>query len=389
MRTIGVLTGARSDYGGIRPVLKKIVADPELRLMLLVTGMHLSPEFGRTIDVIEADGFDIAERIEMLVASDTPQAISKSVGLGVMGFAQFFARSRPDIFLVLGDRFETLAAVVAALPFNIPVAHISGGEITAGAIDDAIRHAITKMSHLHFVGMEEYRERVIQMGEEPWRVTVTGEPGLDSLLETPAVERSELERFVDLPFEPRPLLVTFHPVTLIPGATSASIDALIAALDELQWPVVFTFPNADAEGRLIIERLQHFVSNHSDARIVVNAGSQRYFSMMKYCAAMVGNSSSGIIEAASFELPVVDIGDRQRGRCRAANVIHAEPVKADILKAVRQALSPPFRRSLQGMKNPYGDGYAAARIVKVLKNMDLTGLVNKRFHAGTNSLVAS
>jgi UDP-hydrolysing UDP-N-acetyl-D-glucosamine 2-epimerase len=386
MRTIGVITGARSDYGLLLPVLKLIVADPELELQLFVTGMHLSPEFGLTVRVIEADGFDIRERVDMLVASDTPQAVSKSIGLGVIGFSQAYSRTRPHLLLVLGDRFETLAAVVAALPYNIPVAHISGGEITEGVIDDAIRHSITKMSHLHLVAMNEYRDRIIQMGEEPWRITVTGEPGLDNLKETTLFARVELEKIVGLPLNPAPLLVTFHPVTLEPGETERSIMALLAALEELAMPVIFTYPNADTGGQVIIERIEQFVKTHPNARMVVSLGAQGYASLMSFSLAMLGNSSSGIIEAATFELPVVDIGDRQRGRVRGQNVVHAEADRESILRAARTVLSSSFKHTLRNLKNLYGDGDAAQRIIEVVKRTPLgRNLLVKRFHNLENS----
>ncbi len=381
MRTIGVITGARSDYGLLLPVLKRIVADTKLKLQLFVTGMHLSPEFGLTVRVIEADGFDISERVDMLVASDAPQAVSKSIGLGVIGFSQAYSHSRPDLLLVMGDRFETLAAVVAALPYGIPVAHISGGDITEGVIDDAIRHSITKMSHLHFVALNESRDRIIQMGEEPWRVTVTGEPGLDNLKEITVLASVELEKVVGLPLNPAPLLVTFHPVTLEPNETERSIVALLAALEELAMPVIFTYPNADTGGRIIIEHIEQFVRTHPNGRVVVSLGPQGYFSLMNCSAAMLGNSSSGIVEAASFELPVVDIGNRQRGRVRSQNVIHAEPDQESVLRAARMVLSPSFKCRLRGLKNPYGDGNAAQRIIEVLKVTPLESrLLVKCFH---------
>jgi UDP-N-acetylglucosamine 2-epimerase (non-hydrolysing)/GDP/UDP-N,N'-diacetylbacillosamine 2-epimerase (hydrolysing) len=381
MRTIGVVTGARSDYGGLLPILKRIVTDSELELLLFVTGMHLSPEFGLTVRVIEADGFHISERVDMLVASDTPQAISKSIGLGVLGFSQAYSRTCPDLLLVMGDRFETLAAVIAALPYTIPVAHISGGEITEGVIDDAIRHSITKMSHLHFVAMNEYRDRIIQMGEEPWRVTVTGEPGLDRLKGIPLFAPAELKKITGLSLSPAPLLVTFHPLTLEPGETEISILALLSALEELSMPVIFTYPNADTGGHIIIEQIEQFVQTHPNARVLVSLGAQGYASLMNYSAAMLGNSSSGIIEAATFDLPVVDIGDRQRGRVRGQNVVHAEADRESILRAARTALSPSFRRNLRSLKNPYGDGNAAQRIMEVLKTTPLgRDLLVKRFH---------
>ena len=381
MRTIAAVTGARSDYGLLVPVLRGIAADPTLRLKLFVTGMHLSPDFGLTVRDVERD-FEITERVEMLVASDTPEAISKSVGLGVIGFAQTYARHRPDILLVLGDRFETLAAVTAALPFTIPVAHIAGGEATEGAIDDAIRHAITKMSHLHFVALEEYRRRVIQMGEEPWRVTVSGEPGLDNISATPALPIAEIEARIGMSLEPPPLLITFHPATLEPGNAEVQIAELLAALDTVEMAMVFTAPNADAEGRVIGARIQDFVRLHPNSRLVTNLGTAAYLSMMRHSAAMVGNSSSGIVEAASFELPVVNLGSRQRGRVCGKNVIHAE-MKADtIVRAIRSALSPVFRERIRGLVNPYGDGKAAPRIVEVLKTVPLDrNLLAKSFYS--------
>ena len=381
MRTIAAVTGARSDYGLLVPVLRGIAADPTLRLKLFVTGMHLSPDFGLTVREVERD-FEITERVEMLVASDTPEAISKSVGLGVIGFAQTYARHRPDILLVLGDRFETLAAVTAALPFTIPVAHIAGGEATEGAIDDAIRHAITKMSHLHFVALEEYRRRVIQMGEEPWRVTVSGEPGLDNISATPALPIAEIEARIGMSLEPPPLLITFHPATLEPGNAEVQIAELLAALDTVEMAMVFTAPNADAEGRVIGARIQDFVRLHPNSRLVTNLGTAAYLSMMRHSAAMVGNSSSGIVEAASFELPVVNLGSRQRGRVCGKNVIHAE-MKADtIVRAIRSALSPVFRERIRGLVNPYGDGKAAPRIVEVLKTVPLDrNLLAKSFYS--------
>ncbi len=390
MRTIAAVTGARSDYGLLFPVLKAISADPSLRLQLFVTGMHLSPDFGLTVRDVERD-FEITERVEMLVASDTPEAISKSIGLGVIGFAQVYARYRPDILLVLGDRFETLAAVTAALPFTIPVAHISGGEVTEGAIDDAIRHAITKMSHLHFVSLEEYRRRVVQMGEQPWRVTVSGEPGIDTIHSTAMLSAVELEVLIGMSMEPSPLLVTFHPATLEPGQAEAQIAELLSALDSVEMPIVFTAPNADTEGRVIIAYVQDFVLRHPNSRYVQNLGSTAYLSTMRRSAAMVGNSSSGIVEAASFELPVVNVGTRQQGRVAGKNVIHAEVKRDTIVRAIRLALSPAFRKSLQGLVNPYGDGKATPRIVEVLKtvSLDRNLLVKTFYSAGQEVSLAS
>ena len=381
MRTIGVVTVARSDYGIYMPVLQRIQEDPDLYLHLIVAGMHLSPEFGLTVRAIEQDGFEINERIEMLLSSDTPEGIAKSMGLGTIGFAQAYARFRPDILLVVGDRFEMHAAVVAALPFKIPVAHIHGGESTEGAIDEVIRHSITKMSHLHFVATEVYAQRVIQMGEEPWRVVVSGAPSLDNLHSIRLPSHEELEKQYDLDLTGPFLLVTYHPVTLEYDQTEMQVRELLVALEEVDATLIFTYPNADTHGRLIIQMIREFIAERQQAQVVANLGTKGYFSMMKHAAAMVGNSSSGIIEAASFKLPVVNIGNRQRGRVRGKNVIDVGYTHADILAGIVRALSPEFCATLSDIVNPYGDGHAAERIVDRLKHVKLDDeLLRKRFH---------
>ncbi|MDP9268911.1 MAG: UDP-N-acetylglucosamine 2-epimerase [Acidobacteriota bacterium] len=379
MRSIGVVTGARSDYGIYVPILRKICTDPELELRLFVTGMHLSEEHGMTVKVIESDGFPIAERVDIELSADTPEGIARSMGLGVVGFSQVYARKKPDLLLVLGDRFEILAAVAAALPFLIPVAHIAGGDLTEGAIDDAMRHAITKMSHLHFVTTEAARARVLQMGEESWRIHVTGDPGLDHIPALELLGREALEQLFGMKLEPSPMLVTLHPETLDYQRTSHHVQELLAALDSIKMPIVFTAPNADTAGREIREAIERFVASRANTRLVVNLGTQAYFSMMKLAAVMVGNSSSGIIEAASFALPVVNIGDRQRGRVHAQNVLHVPAERGAISAAIKQVLAPEFRKSLRGIRNPYGDGHAASRIVDVLKRAALDQLVHKKF----------
>ena len=381
MRTIGVVTMSRSDYGIYLPVLREIQRAPDLRLYLIVSGMHLSPEFGLTVQTIEQDGFEIDERIEMLMSSDTPEGIAKSMGLGVMGFAQAYARFRPDILVVLGDRFEMHAAALAALPFKIPVAHILGGEITQGAIDDALRHSMTKLSHLHLVSNEEYARRVRQLGEEPWRITVCGAPSLDNLHSIQLMEAKEIESRYGIRLQPPPLLVTFHPVTLEYEQTEWQVGEVLAALDTLGMPVVFTRPNADTNGRIIAHMMEAFAQAHSSAWMVGDLGIQAYFSLMSLAAAMVGNSSSGIIEAPSFKLPVVNVGDRQRGRIRAENVIDVECNRDAVLAGLRRALLPELRASLETLTNPYGDGHAAERIVQRLRQVELgKELLMKRFY---------
>lgn len=381
MRTIGVVTTSRSDYGIFRPVLRAIRAAQELTLYLYATGMHLSPEFGMTVKEIEKDGFEVGERIETLLSSESPSGLATSMGLGVVGFAQAYTRSRPDILLVLGDRFDMHAAVVAALPFKIPVAHIHGGELTKGAIDDAIRHSITKMSHLHFVATETYARRVIQMGEEPWRVVVSGAPGLDNLRTLQLLDREALERRYGVNLRAPFFLITYHSVTLAYEQTESQLDALLQALTETDGTLCFTYPNADTHSRLIIERIRAFVAERPRAHFFTNLGTQGYFSMMNYATAMIGNSSSGIIEAASFQLPVVNIGLRQGGRVRGRNVIDVACRRKEILHGINQATSPEFRHSLSDLVNPYGDGRAAERIMRKLKHVPLDEtLLLKTFH---------
>jgi len=381
MRTIGVVTVARSDWSIYQPILQKIQGCSDLSLHLMVSGMHLSPEFGRTDKAIESEGFEIKERVEMLLSSDSPEGISKSMGLGTISFAQIFSRFKPDILLVLGDRFEMLSAVIAAMPFTIPIAHLHGGETTEGVIDEAIRHSITKMSHLHFVSTEPYRQRILQLGEEPWRVTVSGAPSLDNLHTIDFLSLSELRKKIKIPLKVSPLLVTFHPVTLEYGDTSKHVTELLAALNTLDLPIVFTYPNADTHGRLIMKAINQFLEIHPQAWAVANLGTQLYFSLMKNAVAMVGNSSSGIIEAASFELPVVNVGNRQQGRIRGSNVIDVGNERNLISNGIKKAISPEFRVRLSGMVNPYGGGNAASTITQVMQNISLDQrLIKKRFY---------
>lgn len=380
MKTLGVVTGSRADYGIYRPVLCRLAQDPTWRVRLLVTGMHLAPAYGMTVQDIVADGFAIHERIDTLLAADTPEGIAKSMGLGVLGFTQAYARCRPDLLLVLGDRFEMFAAAAAAVPFALPVAHIHGGEVTAGAMDEQFRHAMTKMSHVHFVATPAYAERVIQMGEEPWRVVVSGAPGLDNLRDVPCLSRLELARRYGLPAHGPFLLVTYHPVTLEHTQAAQQMGELLAALAEVDVPLVCTAPNADTSNLTLREMLTAFATQYPRACLVTHLGTQAYLSAMHYATAMVGNSSSGIIEAASFRLPVVNIGTRQQGRVRTRNVIDVGYARHDILAAVHTAMSPQFRAGLADLHNPYGDGHAAERIVQTLAQLRLDQtLLQKRF----------
>ena len=382
-RTIGVVTAARSDFGIYRPILRRIEAHPDLELALLVTGMHLSAEFGSTENEILGEGFEIAERVEMLLSSDSPEAIAHSVGRGVVGFAKLFGRWTPDLLLVLGDRFDMVGAALASLPFGVPIAHIHGGESTEGAIDEALRHSLTKMSHLHFVSHPDYAARVERMGEEPWRVTTCGAPSLDNLRAVEVQSKEALGARVDLDLNEPTLLVTFHPVTLEYADTEAHITALLNALRALSMPTLLTYPNADTHGRIIIRELERFAKERSDARLVTNLGTAGYFGAMTHCTAMVGNSSSGIVESGSFQTPVVDIGSRQRGRLHGSNVLHADPDAASIEAQIRVAISPDFRASLAGTTNVYGDGTASDQIVERLASVKLNArLLQKRFHDG-------
>ena len=380
MKTIAVVTTSRADYGMLLPVLREIKADPELELQLLVSGMHLSPIFDMTVRLIEANGFEIAERVEMLLSSDTPEGVSKSIGLGIIGFAQVFARTRPDILVVLGDRFEMYAAAVAALPFNIPVAHIHGGDVTQGAIDDALRHSMTKLSHLHFVATETYARRVAQLGEEPWRIKVCGETSLDNLRTIKFLTKEELKSQYGIPVEPKPLLVTYHPVTLEYAQAERQINELLAALQKFSLPVIFTMPNADMGNNIIRQKIAEHKQSNFNVWCLENMGTQGYFSLMHLAAAMIGNSSSGIVEAPSFKLPVVNIGSRQKGRIRAANVIDVGYDRNEIISGIEKAISEEFRNTLQDLVSPFGDGHAADRIVEGLRSVQInSSLLKKRF----------
>jgi UDP-hydrolysing UDP-N-acetyl-D-glucosamine 2-epimerase len=342
--------------------------------------MHLSPEFGLTVQEIEKEGFPIGEIIECLLSSDTPEGIAKSMGLGTLGFAQCFSRRRPDILVVLGDRFEMFSAALAALPFKIPVAHIHGGEITEGAMDDAIRHALSKISHLHFVSTSDYARRVMQMGEEPWRIKVCGALGLDNLKSLRWMTREELEKAFGINLQRPPLLVTYHPVTLEYEQTGWQTDQLLAALKDSGFPVVFTLPNADTAGREIMLRIRDYVTKDPSAWLIPSLGYRGYFSLMRYTVAMVGNSSSGLIEAPSMGLPVVNIGDRQKGRIRGGNVIDVGYRRANILWGIKRAVNPAFRQSIFNNENPYEKGLAAEIIIRQIKKIPINKrLLTKKF----------
>ena len=380
MQTIAVVSVGRSDYGILLPVLRAIQAEPGLRLQLIAAGTHLAPAFGETVRVMESDGWTVAARVDCRLGADAPQAIAASMGAAVQGFAEAYADLRPDIVLVTGDRFEQHAAAVASVPFALPLAHLHGGEATEGAIDNVLRYAITMMSHLHFVATDEARQRLEQMGEAPWRITVSGAPALDNLQALRWLDAPALERLIGLPLAPAPLLATYHPVTLEYDQADAQIQELLAALESAGRPVVFTGSNADTSHRVIRRRIEAFVSRQPQARLVPSLGVEAYFSLMRHAAAMVGNSSSGLIEAPSFGLPVVNVGTRQQGRLRAGNVIDVACRREEIAAGLARATDPAFRLTLRGLRNPYGDGQAAGRIVAALKRTERTdALLRKRW----------
>jgi UDP-hydrolysing UDP-N-acetyl-D-glucosamine 2-epimerase len=379
-RTIGIVTVARSDWGHLLPLLHEIRASSDLDLALYVTGSHLMPRFGRTVTFIEDAGWKIDELVEMQLDSDAPEAIARAIGVGIAGFAEALSRTRPGVLVVLGDRFEMLSAAVAALPLMLPVAHVHGGEVTEAVIDEQIRHAITKLAHVHFPAAEPYARRLRQMGEEPWRIHVCGAPGLDRFGTMTFLSRDQLAARLGIPLGRPTLLVTFHPVTLTPGETESHVTELLAALESVAADVVMTSPGLEVDSLGIVERLSAFVGRRSRARFVSSLGDEVYGSLLREVDAMVGNSSSGLIEAPSFELPVVNIGDRQRGRLRAINVIDVGHGRAEIAAGIARALDPGFRRRLAGLPNPYGDGRAAPRIARVLRELELgPRLIRKRF----------
>ncbi|MEQ1530170.1 MAG: UDP-N-acetylglucosamine 2-epimerase [Methylococcales bacterium] len=381
-RKICIVTGSRAEYGLLYWLLKEIQQDDELQLQLIATGMHLSPEFGLTWQQIAADGFIINRKVEMLMSSDTPIGISKSLGLGIIGFADALHDLQPDIVLVLGDRFEIFAAVQAAMLLRVPIAHVHGGELTEGAVDDAIRHAITKMAHLHFTATETYRQRVLQLGEQPDRVFNVGAPGLDNLYRLQLLDKNALEQAIDFKLGSRNILVTFHPVTLEQATAAEQFGQLLMALDYFpELRIIFTHPNADTDGRVIISMINDYQQRHPDrVASFVSLGSLRYLSVLPFMTAVVGNSSSGLLEAPGFKIGTINIGDRQKGRLAADSVIHCEPEFGSLLAAFQRLFSEQFSSLLKQVENPYGQGGASIKIKNILKQQPLAGLLKKHFY---------
>lgn len=382
MRKICVITGSRAEYGLLSSLMKAIKEDESLELQVIATNMHLSPEFGLTYKEIERDGFFINKKVEMLLSSDTANATTKSVGLATIGFADAFEDLKPDMIVVLGDRFEILAAVSAALFFKIPVAHLHGGEITEGAYDDCIRHAITKMSHLHFTSTEVYRQRVIQLGEQPERVFYVGAIGIENIKHTSFLSKQELEESIHFSLGDKSLLVTYHPVTLENHTAASQCQNLLDALDEFpEYKIIFTLPNSDTDGRILIQMIQEYVSKHSERCMSIpSLGLKRYLSALRYVDAVVGNSSSGIIEVPSFRIPTLNIGNRQNGRIAADSVVHCDTEKQAIIEGLKKVLSSEQRDIAKKVSNPYEKENTTKRIHNIIKSYPLENLVYKTFY---------
>ena len=381
MKKICVITGTRAEYGLLSKLMKRIDDCPDMQLQIIATNMHLSPEFGLTYREIEADGFHIDKKVEMLLSSDTRNATTKSLGLGIIGFADAFEDLAPDMVLILGDRYEMLGAASAALLYGIPIAHISGGDVTEGAYDDAIRHSISKMSHLHFTSAEEYRQRVIQLGEQPDRVFNFGAIGLDNMRQIQFLDRQSLEQSIGFEIGEDCILVTYHPVTMERNSAETQFGALLEAIDRVGCRVIFTKPNSDSDGRIIIKMIDEYVAANSDkAACYTSLGYVRYLSALQFVKAAVGNSSSGILEVPSFGIPTVNIGDRQKGRLRADSVIDCNTDVDSIEKSIRGALSQEWQTIARNATNPYEQPDTVARIFDVLQQCDLSQMKQKRFY---------
>jgi GDP/UDP-N,N'-diacetylbacillosamine 2-epimerase (hydrolysing) len=381
MKKICVITGTRAEYGQLRWVMQGIKDDSNLTLQIIATGMHLSPEFGLTYKAIEQDGFQIDRKVEMLTSSDTPVGIAKSMGLGLIGFADALDELQPNMIVVLGDRFEIFAAVSAALVARIPVAHMHGGETTEGAFDEALRHSITKMSHLHFVAAEAYRQRVIQLGEQPERVFLVGGLGIDNIKRLQLLDKSALEASLDFKLGPKNLLITFHPATLETAIAENQMDALLAALAALiDTQLIFTMPNVDTDGRALIKMVKKYVGQHPNARAYTSLGQLRYLSCIAQVDGVVGNSSSGLTEVPSFKKGTINIGDRQCGRLQAKSVINCEATRESIASALGQLYSTDFQSRLHHVINPYGEGGASIKVVHTLKHYPIADIVKKSFY---------
>lgn len=382
MKKICVATGTRAEYGLLKPLIDKILLEPQWQLKLLVTGAHLSPEFGLTYQQIENDGLKIDIKVEMLLSSDTPEGITKSMGLGMIGYADALKVLKPDLLIVLGDRYEMLALVSTALIFKIPIAHISGGETTEGAYDDAIRHSITKMSHLHFASTELHKKRIIQLGENPKYTYNVGAIGLDNVFSMNLLTKTELEKELQIQFKKYNYLISFHPETLSLQSTETEFKTLLNAIDKQEDSFfIFTHANADTNGRIINQMMSEFVGKHPQSSVLVSSlGSLRYLSVMKVVDAIIGNSSSGIVEAPSLRTATVNLGDRQKGRIQAASVLNSRVNENDILACIDEIKTQEFKDRLSHLKNPYGCGDTSRQIIEILKNINFKSFHTKKFY---------
>ena len=370
MKRIGIMTGTRAEYGLLKSLMQEINKDNDLELYLIVSGMHLSPEFGMTYKEIEEDGFEINAKVEMLLSSDSPAGISKSIGLGVIGFADEFQRADLDMLILLGDRYEALSAAICALVMRIPIAHLHGGEVTEGAIDEGIRHSITKMSYLHFTSTEQYRNRVIQLGENPERVFYVGALGVENIKKINLMTKEELEKSIHFEIDENTVVVTYHPVTLENNTVEEQFLNLLKVLDRNpKIRMIFTKANADTNGRIVNELIDKYAAQNSErACAFVSLGQKRYLSALKYCRIVIGNSSSGIIEAPSFGKPIINIGDRQKGRICADSVINCGYTQQEIQQAMETALTEEFENKASNCRNPYEKENTAANIISVIKD---------------------
>ena len=381
-KKICVVTGSRADYGLLYWLMKSIKNETDLELQIIATGMHLSPEFGLTYKEIEKDGYYIDKKVEMLLSADTSSAVSKSTGLGLIGFADAFHELNPDIVVLLGDRFEVLAAAIAANFARIPISHISGGETTVGALDEAIRHSITKMAWWHFVAADEYEKRVIQLGEHPDRVFNVGDVGVDAIKKATLLSKEELTKKSGIQFGEKNLLITYHPVTLEKQTSQKQFQALLDVFYDLKdLNLIFTMPNADSDGRIIKQMIDEFVLNNSNNSIAfISMGHLNYLSTLQFVDGVVGNSSSGLAEVPTFKIGTINIGDRQKGRLKAKSVINCKPIKDSIKDAIGMLYSEDFQQMVPSVVNPYGEGYATEKIMAVLKHQPIPKETKKEFY---------
>lgn len=378
MKKICFITGTRAEYFILSPLMKKVEAHPDFQLQIVATGMHLSPEFGLTYQDIEKDGFVIDEKVEMLLSSDTPEGIAKSMGLAMMSFPSVFRRLQPDILVILGDRYEMLAVASVACVMNLPIAHLHGGEKTEGAFDESIRHSLTKMSYLHFTSTEEYKNRVIQLGEQPERVFNVGALGVENIKETKLLSKEALEESIGFALGEHFALVTFHPVTLEKSTAKEQFSQLLQALEEKDdLKVIFTKANSDTDGRIINEMIDQTIQKNPDKYVgFTSMGLLRYLSAMKYCDFVLGNSSSGLLETPTLKKPTINIGDRQKGRIKALSVIDCLPEKESVLVAMKKAESKGFLEQIEAMENPYGDGTSSVQMIQILERFLLENVID-------------